>query len=226
MSNIDERSKLLLKDDFEKLHRFKIALIGVGGVGSIVAQSMIRSGIKHLLIVDFDKVTESNLNRQISYVLSDVGKTKVDALKAKLLNIRNEANIIAMPIKLEKTTDLDFLKGYDYVVDCIDDIEGKVKLISYCEKNNINIVSSLGMGNKLDPTKVKILKLNKTTVDPLAKKLRYMLKQDGVDLSKVDVAFSDEVPLSRGTTVSSMIFVPNAAGLALSSFVIRKLLSR
>ena len=224
--NIDTRSKLLLGDKFKKLSSFKICVIGLGGVGSIIPISLVRSGVKHLLIIDKDKVEESNLNRQIGYDLDDIGRYKTEALFEKISKIRKEIDVKTRVLDITKGTDLSFLKGYDYVCDCIDDIYAKVEIIKYCVVNNINIISSLGMGNRLDPTSVYITKLNRTTTDPFARKLRYLLRKENVDTSNVEVSFSSENPIINKTIVSSMIFTPNASGLAIASYVLQKLINK
>lgn len=221
---IDDRSILLLgEDNFNKLSSFKVAVIGLGGVGSICPLALIRSGLKKFIIVDGDEVTPSNINRQIGYTTSDIGRKKVDALKEKMLEIR-KAEIETFASFIDKDFNLNVFNDCDYILDCIDDINAKVELIKYATENNIKIISALGMGNKLDPEHIHITKINKTTIDPLAKKLRYLLRKNDVDLSNVLVAFSDEIPIIKNTTISSMAFVPNACGLIISSYVLRTLL--
>src|SRR5574344_1642909 len=205
-SNFDDRSKLLLKNDFTKLSKFKVAICGVGGVGSIIPLALLRSGIFNFLLIDFATVDVSNLNRQFAYEAEDIGKKKVLALSAHMRKLRKEAAI-------------------DNVFACIDDIDAKVLLIKYCQEKNIKIISSLGMGNRLDSTKVVITRLNKTTGDPLAKKLRYFLKINNVDTSKIIVSFSSEEPIIKSKVIGSMVFVPNSSGLAMASYAIKELLS-
>lgn len=222
---IDDRTlKLIGEENLSKLKTSKVAIVGLGGVGSICAISLVMSEIKNLIIIDDDKVVESNLNRQIAYELSDIGKFKVDAMEEKLNRLRNYLNITKLNKRVSNEFDFSVLNGANYVVDCIDDINAKVLLIKYCFENNIEIITSLGMGNKLDPTNIKIISLNKTTIDPLAKKLRYNLKQEGIDTSKVMTAFSDETPMIKDRVISSMVFVPNTCGLTLASYVVRKLI--
>lgn len=222
--NIDLRTKTLLGDDFDKIKNFKIVVIGLGGVGSIVPISLVRTGVKNLIIVDKDKVEESNLNRQIAYNRHDLGEFKSIALKNHLIDIIDDIEITEIHKSIDESFDFSILDGTDYIVDCIDDLNAKVLLVEECTKRNLNIISSLGMGNKVDPSKVIITKLNKTTTDPLAKKFRYILRQKGVDISKIDVAFSLEEPIIRDRIVSSVVFVPNSAGLNISSYIIRKLI--
>jgi tRNA threonylcarbamoyladenosine dehydratase len=222
----DDRTSLLIgKENLEKLHSLKVAICGNGGVGSIIPIALLRSGIYKYILVDFDKVDLSNLNRQIAYSLDDLGKSKVDSLSSYMNNLRKEAETVPVFLKIDENFDFKIFNECDYVFDCIDDIKAKVLLIKYCKENNIKIISSLGMGNRLDPTKVFITKLNKTTSDPLARKLRYLLKEAGVDLSNVIVSFSLEKPIKKDKIVSSMVFVPNASGLAMASYALRDILN-
>lgn len=223
---IDTRSKLLLGDDFNLIKNFKIVVIGLGGVGSIVPLSLVRSGVKNLLLIDGDKVETTNLNRQMAYFSQDVGHFKSEVLKEKLLEIREDLNLEEKHIFIDKETDFSFLKGFDYIVDCIDDIEAKVLLAKFAINNDISLIASMGTGNRLDPSKLIITRLDKTSGDPLAKKFRYLLRKENVDLKKINVVASLEEPLVSGQVVSSMAFVPNAAGLLMSSYVIKELLRR
>lgn len=221
----DDRTKNLLgEDSFNKLKDFKVCVVGLGGVGSIVPISLIRSGIVNVTIIDRDVVDSSNLNRQIAYEESDVGLLKSEVLKRKLISIRKNSKIIAYSISIDQNFDFSILKQYDYICDCIDDIRAKILLISYCINNGIKIISSLGMGNRINPSNIVATKLNKTTIDPLAKKLRYELKKRNIDISQVDVVFSKNEPILKSNVISSMVFVPNSAGLLMASFVIEKLL--
>ncbi|MBO8427245.1 MAG: ThiF family adenylyltransferase [Firmicutes bacterium] len=225
MSTIDDRTKLLLSSNFDKLKDFKIAVIGLGGVGSIIPLVLVRSGFLNLIIDDFDTVDITNLNRQLAYDLNDLGKPKSLVIRDKIFNIRKNLNVLTLNEKIDDNFNFDLLNDCDYIIDCIDDIEAKILLIKYAISNNIKIVSSLGMGNRLDSTKVVITKLNKTTSDPLAKKLRYLLKKENIDISKLYVSFSLETPIIKSNIISSMAFVPNASGLAMASFAIMDLLN-
>lgn len=223
--SINSRSEIILgKENLDYLSFKKIAVIGLGGVGSIIPLVLARSNIKKIILIDYDLVNISNLNRQIAYYQKDLGKAKVEALKDELLNIKDDLEIEIFNKKIDVNFDFNVLNSVDYVIDCIDDLEGKVLLTKYCYLNNIKIVNSLGMGYKLDPTNVKIVSLNKTTSDPLAKKFRYLLKRENIDISKIITAFSPESIIIKGKEIGSMAFVPNAAGLALASFVIREII--
>lgn len=218
--SLDDRTRLLInQNNLDKLSKIKVLVVGLGGVGSIVPISLVRSGVKNITIIDKDKVDDSNLNRQIAYNFNDIGTLKSVALKKHLLEIRSDINVTEIHDDIKNISSLN--DKFDYVVDCIDDIKGKIHLIEYAFKNNIKIISSLGMGNRFDPTKVKITKLNKTTIDPLARKLRYELKKRNVDISLINVSFSEESPIIKDRVISSMIFAPNASGLALASYIIK-----
>lgn len=222
--DIDSRTKLLLQEDFFKLNNNKIVVVGVGGVGSIIPISLVRTGIKKITIIDKDKVDPSNLNRQIAYNINDIGKLKVDALYSHLYEIQEDIKITKIPAKIDVNFDFSVFDKADYIIDCIDDIEAKVLIAKESFKRNIPLISSLGMGNRVDPSKVIITKLNKTTNDPLAKRFRYLLRKENIDLSKIDVAFSSETPIIKDKIISSVVFVPNSAGLNIASFVIRRII--
>lgn len=222
--DIDSRTKLLLQEDFFKLNNKKIVVIGIGGVGSIIPISLVRTGIKNITIIDKDKVDQSNLNRQIAYNINDIGKFKVDALYSHLYEIQDDIKITKITANIDENFDFGVLDKADYVIDCIDDINAKVLIAKETFKRSIPLISSLGMGNRVDPSKVEITKLNKTTNDPLAKKFRYLLRKENIDLSKIDVAFSSETPIIKDKIISSVVFVPNSAGLNIASFVIRRII--
>ena len=224
--DINARSEILIgKDKIESLSSKKIAVIGCGGVGSIIPLVLAMSNIGNILLIDQDKIDITNLNRQIAYNFEDIGEDKVYSLKEKVVKKRPNINVIALNKRIDFDFDFSVLNDCAFVIDCIDDINAKVLLIKYCISEKIKVVSSLGMGFKLDPSLVKIVALNKTTSDPLAKRLRYLLKKENVDLSKVIVAFSSECNLCTNREVGSMAFVPNAAGLILASYVLRELIN-
>lgn len=222
--DIDARTKLLLKDDFYKLKNIKIAIIGLGGVGSIIPLVLVRTGIKKLVIIDKDKVEASNLNRQMAYTLKDIGKYKSEALKEKLFEIQDDIEINNYSKCIDDDFDFSCLENVDYIIDCIDDIKAKVKIAKFAYNKNIPLIVSLGMGNRIDPSLVKITKLNKTCDDPLARKYRYLLRQENIDISNVDVAFSYEKPIIKDKIISSIVFVPNSAGLNIGGYVIKKII--
>lgn len=223
MDDINLRSKALYKDKFEKIKNLKVALIGLGGVGSIIPISLIRSNVKSLLLIDKDKVELSNLNRQVGYDKNDINKYKGDVLKNKLSLLNDNLSIDIKNEKIDENFDFNIFSSYDYIVDCIDDIKAKILLIKYSLKNNKKIISSLGMGKKYFPSKIEITTLNKTYNDKLAKKLRYELKkEENIDLKKIVVCFSSELNDESfdKNIIASSFFVPNTAGIMIASYII------
>ena len=189
-----ERTLGLLKEDtFNKIQNTKIVVAGLGGVGGTAFEALIRSGFINVMIIDFDKVSESNLNRQILYTFDDVGNYKTDCAKKRALSINNEANITSIN---ENINELDFkiIEEFapDIVIDAIDNVAGKIKLAKFSLANNIPIIMSLGMANRVDPSLVKLSTLDKTTHDPLAKKMRYEIRKENLNTKDIKVVYSDE----------------------------------
>ena len=219
---IEDRTKILLGPNYEKMGKIKVSIAGIGGVGSIIPLILARTGVKKFVLVDKDVVDSSNLNRQIAYDFQDINTRKIDAISQKIEKISPNIEISAHFSRIDDTFDFEIFKDSDFIVDAIDDLHAKVLLIKYALTNNIKIISSLGMGNRIDSTKVEITKLNKTTEDPLARKLRYLLKKESLDISKIDVCYSKEKPIVKDKVIASIGTVPNAAGLAIVSEIIKK----
>ena len=207
----------------KKLENSSVILFGVGGVGGSVLESLVRHGVGNITIVDFDEIVSSNMNRQIQFTSSDIGKYKVDAARDRVLSINPLCNIITINERygIQSTLQLDC---YDYVIDAIDDINAKVLLVSRCQAVNTKLIMSGGMGNRIDPSQIRIVSLANTEGDPLAKKLRTELRKQSLDVSKVRIAFSTELPIRRETPVGSTYSCPNAAGILIAQEVINSLL--
>ena len=219
-----ERTIQLLGEDKVKTFKDKVILVaGIGGVGGTALECLARSGFDHFILIDFDNVDESNLNRQILYTSKDIGKLKVDVAKERLLSINPNIQVETLAEKIDTGILETLIEHVDFVVDAIDYVPGKLELYSYAIKNYCPLISALGTGNRIDPTKVYITKLNKTEGDPLAKKLRYESKKLGLDLSKINVVFSKELPLIKDRVVGSMMMVPSTAGLLMAKFVIENI---
>ena len=222
---IDDRIlKLIDKDAFDKIQNLKVLIVGVGGVGGYALEALVRSGVLNITIIDKDKIEESNLNRQIISLKSNITRSKVEEAKIRALNIRSDANIIAIEKFLTKDNLIDTLNNikYDYIIDACDNVTVKVELIDYALKNNINIISCVGTGNRFNPEELEITTLNKTYNDPLAKVMRKLLKERHIK-DKVTVCWSKELPLKIDSrTPGSMIFVPASAGILIASYIIRK----
>ena len=222
MNNIFERSiGLLGKENFDLIQEKVIAVFGLGGVGGTALEALARTGFKHFIIVDFDKVDASNLNRQILYTAQDIGKNKVDSAKARILAINSEADIKTCNVKAQ---DFDFNQKVDFFVDAIDDVEGKLFLLSKAQESNTPLIMSLGMANRFNPEQVKVCKLNQTKNDPLAKKIRYLAKKAELDLSKINVVISEEIPQKNAEKLYSTMMVPSAAGLTIAKFILNSII--
>ena len=179
---------LIGEEAFDSLQNKTVFIAGLGGVGGTAFEALIRTGVKKFIIIDKDVVALSNLNRQLLYVENDVGKSKVEVAKNRALSINSEVEIIALQDDVKNIGEIHA----DFIVDCIDDVNAKIYLIKYALEHNIPLITSMGMANKMDPSKIKIASLNKSTVDPLAKKVRYELKKANVDYSNVTCCYSDE----------------------------------
>lgn len=230
------RTEMLLgKEAMEKLKNSRVAVFGVGGVGGHAVEALVRSGIGRIDIIDNDTVSVTNLNRQIFALWSTVGKPKVEVAKERLLDINpnleiNAHNVFYMP---ENADDFDFSE-YDYIVDAIDTVTAKIELIKRAKEAGTPIISSMGTGNKLDPTKLTIADISNTSVCPLARVMRYELKKRNI--CKVKVLYSIEQPIkpiipengdaSDGRTPASTSFVPSVGGLIIASEVIKDLLNK
>ena len=224
------RSALLIgEENIQKLADKTVMIFGCGGVGSYVIEGLARTAIKNFILIDNDTVSISNINRQLIATTESIGKLKVDVCKERILSINPSANIITYNnfILPETINNIDF-SNVDFVVDCIDTISGKLAIIEKAKSHNIKVISSMGTGNKLDPTLFKIVDISKTNTCPLAKVIRYELRKRGINHLKV--LFSTETPIKNfvegeGNKLapSSISFVPSSAGLLLASEVIKDL---
>ncbi|WP_142413134.1 tRNA threonylcarbamoyladenosine dehydratase [Hathewaya massiliensis] len=188
------RTELLIgKEALEKLKNSKVVVLGIGGVGSFATEALARAGVGKLILVDDDTVCLTNLNRQIIATYDTISKAKVEVMKERILSINPKCNVKPLQCFINKDNIKDIIEeDVDYVIDAIDTVSSKIEVIDYCYKNNIKIISSMGTGNKLDPTKFKITTLNKTKVCPLAKVMRHELRKRGIE--KVKVLYSEELP--------------------------------
>lgn len=209
-------------EELNILNEANILLVGVGGVGSFCFEVLIRSGIKNITIADFDTYENTNLNRQLHSNWKVMGMKKVDVLKEVAYVISKDLNVNIIDEKISKESNIDFSK-FDYIIDACDDIEAKVFLINKAFENNVKIISSLGVGNRVDPSKIVKAKLSKTFNDPLAKKLRYTLKKEGFT-KDLNVIFSSELPI-KSRVVSSYIGVSGVAGMMLADYVVKDLVN-
>ncbi|MBQ7904662.1 MAG: tRNA threonylcarbamoyladenosine dehydratase [Spirochaetaceae bacterium] len=225
------RTELLIgKENIEKLRDKKVAIFGLGGVGSFVTEGIIRCGIKNLILVDNDEISPSNINRQLYALQSTIGKKKTDLAKERCLDINPLANIQTFNLfYLEETQNQIDLSDCDYIIDAIDTVSAKLLLIENAKKFNVPIISSMGTGNKLNPFAFQISDIFKTSVCPLARTMRYELKKRGYNsktLKNLKVLFSTENPASSIRPPASISFVPSVAGLMIASEVIKDLCNK
>lgn len=212
---------LIDKDTFSKMKDRRIFIAGLGGVGGTVFEALVRTGFCNFYLVDFDYVSITNLNRQILYTHEDLNRSKVEVAKERGLKINPKAIIETKNIKISYNTIKEIpLKDFDIIIDCIDDTTAKILLAKYSQEFSVKYISSMGMANKCDPNKISMMKLNKTSNDPLARKLRYEFKINGIDISKIECVASTEEPTIKGSELFSLMSVTSVAGLILSSYVI------
>ena len=233
MEDMFSRTRMLLGDAaMDRLKRARVAVFGVGGVGGHVVEALTRSGVGALDLIDSDRVVLSNLNRQIIATRDTLGMLKVDAAKARVLSIDPDCQVVTWPIFfLPETADRFVFSQYDYVVDAIDTVAGKLRLIEAAMAAGVPVISSMGAGNKLDPTAFRVADISETSVCPLARVMRRELRKRGIE--HVKVVYSTEPALSpapadeetgRRSTPGSVAFVPAVAGLIMAGEVIKDLI--
>ena len=223
--NIYTRTEMMLgAQAIEKLRSSRVLVVGVGGVGGYVVEALARAGVSTIGVLDSDCVAPSNLNRQIIATRETLGLEKVEAARRRILSINPEAQVLTYPIFYsEQTEESVELSSFDYVVDAIDSVRSKLLLVKRCTERGVRIISSMGTGNKLDPTRFKITDISKTHTCPLAKVMRTELRKMGINHLKV--LFSDEEPVKTGErTPGSVSFVPSVAGLIIGGEVIKDLI--
>ena len=222
-------AELFGEEAIEKLNRSHICIFGVGGVGSYTVEALARAGIGKFTLVDGDRVALSNINRQLIATHSTVGEEKVEVAKIRILDINPDAevrvvNAFVTPEMIEGLGLFDV----DYIVDAIDSVSTKLALVEFAEKNRIRIISSMGTGNKIDPSRFRIADISKTSVCPLARVMRVELRKRGIH--HLRVIFSDEMPHvasgEKKRVPASCSFVPSVAGLMLAGEVIRDIIGQ
>ena len=233
MEKMFSRTEMLIKKDgLDKLRQAKIAIFGIGGVGSYVLEALVRAGVGNFVLIDGDTVAESNINRQLIATTKTIGRNKVDVAKERVLEINPNANVeIYNEFFLPNSSSNIIDKELTYVIDCVDTVTAKLEIISQCKAKDIPVISSMGTGNKLDPTKFQIADIRKTSVCPLAKVMRKELKNRNI--THVKVLFSKEEPIKTVSIINesnkkaipgSISFVPSVAGLIIAGEVIRDII--
>ena len=237
MNEIFSRTEALLGSDaMKKLSAARVAVFGVGGVGGYAAEALARCGVGSLELIDSDCVSRSNINRQIIALNSTVGRKKVDVAAERLADINPDIKVTASYIFFlpETSSEFDFT-AYDYVVDCIDTVSGKLEIIKRAKASGVPVISSMGAGNKLDPTAFEVADIYETSVCPLAKTMRKLCREN--DITSLKVVYSKEPPVTPAVPMpkdpesgkippASAMFAPAAAGLAIAYAVVRDLISK
>ncbi len=229
MSDFSRLEMMIGLENLNKLKTKKVIVFGIGGVGGYVVEALTRSAIGRIDIVDSDKISSSNINRQIIALNSTIGQYKTEVMKKRMLDINSEINVETYNIFFlpDNQDEIDFSK-YDYIIDAIDTIKAKIALVECAKKYDIPIISSMGTGNKLNPSMLEVSDIYKTSVCPLARVMRQELKKRNID--KLKVVYSKEIPIKNknidGKNIpSSNSFVPSVAGLIIASEVVKDLLN-
>ena len=222
MKKFERLSKVIGSSMVEYLHGKKVLVLGCGGVGGYVVEALARSNIGTLFLVDYDIVEETNLNRQIVALSSTIGKKKVDVLEERIKDISLGCNVIKICEFInEENIEQLFSYDFDFFVDACDSIGTKKAVIKECLKRNIPFLSSMGTGNRLDPSQLEIMDIRKTNYDPIARILRKFIKDEKIK-EKVLVLSSHEIPMkNHERTPGSTSFVPPSAGLLIASYIVR-----
>ncbi len=249
MLNQFSRTELVIgKEGVEKLNNAKVAIFGLGGVGSFVLEGLVRAGVGNFVLIDDDKICLTNLNRQILATRKTVGQPKVEVAKQRILDINPDANVEIHQEFFMPETEGILDNSIDYIVDCIDTVTAKIELVVRADKLNIPIISCMGTGNKLDPTRFEVTDIYKTSVCPLAKVMRKELRSRGI--KKLKVVYSKEEPVRLNETTEnsckhncicppgtkrkctirnqvpgSVSFVPSVAGLIIAGEVVKSILN-
>ena len=221
----DRTIRLIGEQAMKELRQKKVAIIGLGGVGSYVLEALARAGIGHLILADYEKIEESNINRQILALHSTVGKYKTEVALERVKDINPDIKVTVHNVFVSKDNIKDIIPlDCDYVIDAIDTVSSKIDIIVYAKKNGINIISCMGTGNKIDNTGFKIAPVEKTDTCPLARKVRKILSSEGI--TGVDVLYSvSKNQVSDPDFISGISYVPSTAGLIIAGYVIRKLIN-
>lgn len=229
MLNQFSRTELLIgKEGIEKLQNSKVAVFGIGGVGSFVVEGLVRAGIENFVLVDKDIVDITNLNRQIIATRKTVGKSKVEVAKERILEINLNAKVETYQQFFMPDSEGILDDTVDYIVDAVDTVTAKIELVVRANKLNIPIISSMGTGNKLDSTRFEVTDIYKTSICPLAKVMRKELRTRGIE--KLKVVYSKEEPIKPDDTKKqvpgSISFVPSVAGLIIAGEVVKDIIKK
>ena len=222
---MNERSiKLVGRDNFDKIQSKAVCVVGLGGVGGYAVEGLVRSGIRKFILVDYDVVDESNLNRQIITNEKNIGRYKTDVCEERIMAINSGCKVIKINMKLDKNNiGMLFNYNFDYLIDACDTIMIKCELIRYCLNKGINFISSMGTGNKMEPSMLSVMDIKDTSYDPIARIIRKYLR-DNCIYGKVMVVCSIEQGNKFEGNIPSMMFVPAVSGILCANYVIKKII--
>ena len=224
MDNVYQRTEQILgKENLEILQKANLCIIGIGGVGSYTIEALARTGIGNITIIDKDIIDATNINRQLIATKNNIGNIKVEEAKIRIQQINPNVNVNSICDKINEDNITKYItEEYDYIIDAIDDVSGKIAIIKRCKEINIPVISCMGTANKLDPMKLKIADISKTEMCPLAKAVRKKLKEQGI--TKVKVVFSTEQPKKDKDVLGSLAYVTGTAGLIIAAEVVKDLM--
>ena len=220
---LDRQISLIGEDKTNILKKSNVLICGVGGVGGYVCEMLCRTGIENITVIDFDKVDETNINRQIIATTKTIGRKKVDVIKERLESINPQINVTTICEKITENN-LNYLinKKYEYIIDCIDSFKDKVSLIDFCYKNKLNIISAMGAGRRYDIPTFIVTDIFKTEYDPLAKKLRKALKERSI--KKLKVVTTNSKVCEYNKNLGSVSYYPATCGCMIASYVVNELI--
>lgn len=219
--------RIIGKDNINKLNTKTIAVIGLGGVGGYVVETLIRNGIENIIIIDNDNVDITNKNRQIIATDNTINKQKVKVFKERILSINPNCDVTCLNIFLNEENKEELFKyNIDYLVDACDTVKTKIMLIKECLNRNIKFISSMGTGNKLNPKKLEIMNLKDTNYDPLAKVIRYEVKKQNIKGKILVLSSNEEIIKTNTRTPGSYSVVPNTAGILIADYIIKDIIKQ
>ncbi len=224
MNRLHRITLLIGKENVQKLQQSTVMVVGCGAVGSFAIEALARSGVGHIVLIDFDVAEESNINRQLFALSSTIGQSKVEIARARIHDINPDIIVDAINVFFDENTKIDIKP--DFVIDAIDSVQSKIALYKWCQANSVPFISSMGAARKTDPTKIKIAKISKTTVCPLASKIRHIVRDE--KLKDFPVVYSTEPATPQpngGREFGSIITVTGMFGLMMADFAIKKLIS-
>ncbi len=219
----DRTEKLIGKDGVRKLEDAKVIIYGIGGVGSFAVEGLVRAGVENLVLVDPDEISVTNINRQIHSNVKTVGKSKIEVMRERILEINPEANVeIYNPKNLDFEEQELINESFSYVIDAVDTVKTKINIIEKAKEKRVPVISAMGAGNKLDATKFEVADISKTDVCPLARTIRKELRKRNI--KDVKVVYSKEEPVIKEKTPASISYVPSVCGLIIAGEVIKDII--